>query len=139
MKKVDLDPDGPHSPDRTRETADVAAETIRVLNYATLPGRGGLMEPADVHALLGTLAQLVVRLPQVFTQSASWLAGEQSAGRVQEKADGPFHGDSKKAVTSAVSALDESSRVARRLQQLLREAQNAITGLAPAGDGGDQR
>lgn len=35
--------------------ADTAAEAIRALNYATLPGTGTLTGPADVYDVVGAL------------------------------------------------------------------------------------
>lgn len=81
--KVDLNPDNPHSPERTAELAHVAAEAVRVLNHATMPGRGGLAYPSDVCAVLSSLHELVRRIPQLCDQLGNWLAAENDAGRVR--------------------------------------------------------
>ena len=126
---LDLDPDAPHDPARTRQLADVAAEAVRTLNYATQGGRDGLTYPADAYDLLGTLGVLTQRLPQLCDQIGRWLSTEQTAGRLAETSSGPFGGNSDQAVTSARSALAEAGRIANRLTSLLGEAQSAISGV----------
>jgi len=134
---VDLNPDAPHSPERTRELADTAAEAVRALNYATQPGRDGLTYPGDVHSLLGALGTLTERLPQLCDQLGRWLATEQAAGHLAEGEHGHYGGDSGRAVIAARSALGEAGRTATRLTSLLGEAQAAISAVAYAGPDDD--
>lgn len=136
---LDLNPDTPHSPERTRQLADVAAEAIRTLNYATMIDRGGLDYPGDAYELLGTLGQLAARLPQLCGQVSAWLDAEQAAGNLGEvpAPRGRYGGDSARAVTAAGSALAEAGRTASHLSSLLGEAQSAIAGVEYVGPADD--
>lgn len=136
---LDLDPDAPHSPERTRQLADVAADAIRTLNYATMSDRGGLEYPGDAYELLGALVQLTQRLPQLSGQVAAWLDSEQAAGHLGEvpAPRGRYGGDSARAVAAAGSALAEAGRAAARLSSLLGEAQAAIAGVEYVGRNDD--
>lgn len=134
---LDLNPDTPHSPERTRQLADVAAEAVRTLNYATAPGKGGLTYPGDAYSLLGSLDVLASRLPQLCEQVAAWLTSEQSAGRLAETSSGRYGGDSARVVTAAGSALAEAGRTASHLSSLLGEAQAAIAGVEYVGPADD--
>lgn len=129
---LDLDPDAPHDPQRTAQLAALASAAVRILNYATLPGRGGLAYPGDAYDLLATLGELAGRLPQLCGQSAAWLSGELAAGHLAEIPGGRYGGDADRAVTAAGSALTEAARTASRLADVLREAHAALGGLEHA-------
>jgi hypothetical protein len=73
---------GPHSDTATTSAARIAAEAARVLGHATRGGAGGLTEPATIYAVLGELAALAHRLPQVCGQLSDWLLHEHVAGRL---------------------------------------------------------
>lgn len=77
-----FNPDGPHSPDLTREAAERMAELARFLAYATSPGIGGLDTPNDVERVVRSLAIALSRLPQSLRQSAAWLRQQADAGAV---------------------------------------------------------
>jgi hypothetical protein len=62
--------------------AGEAAEAVRALNHATLPGSGGLAFPADAYDVAGQLALLASRLPQALAQLHAFLHAEVKAGRV---------------------------------------------------------
>ncbi len=88
-----------------------AAEAVRVLNHATLPGSGGLVFPADAYDVTGQLAGRVV------------IVGGEHAGDPA-------------AVLAAVTAnMDAAVASARRLHQALDAAQNKLTWAAAATPG----
>jgi hypothetical protein len=122
---IDLDPDSPHSPERTRQLADVAAETIRTLNYATR-GDDGLREPGDAYELLGTLAQLAERLPQLCEQIRDYLTEAHNRGELFEPADGPHQGSTALAVMLTRDALGRAAGDATTLREAFRNAQAEI-------------
>jgi hypothetical protein len=64
------------------ELADRAAEAIRALNHATLPGHDAYEWPADVDAALAALERLAQRLPQTLDQAVAWLEQEHAAHRI---------------------------------------------------------
>src|ERR1700733_5899148 len=80
LMDIDLNVDGPHSPERTKEVADLLAECVRYLNYATMSGNG-LTDPADVYYILGALYTGTERLPQLFGNLARLLAAQAATGR----------------------------------------------------------
>lgn len=59
-----------------------AAEAVRALNHATLPGTSGLIYPADAYDVSGALSLLASRLPQALAQLLAFLQAEVAAGRV---------------------------------------------------------
>lgn len=106
--------------------AEDAAEAVRALNHATLPGSGGLMFPADAYETAGALAVLVARLPQALAQLSAFLQAETEAGQIIIAA-GPHVGDPGAAVSAACRHLDGASAAAGQLQQALDAAQQALT------------
>jgi hypothetical protein len=54
---------GPYSDASTSGAADLAAETVRYLNYAA--AKGGTTDPATIAALTSSLATAAYRLPQL--------------------------------------------------------------------------
>ena len=142
---LDLDPDTPHSPERTRHLADVAAGAIRTLNYATLPHRGGLLHPGDAYELIAALAQVAERLPQLCGQIGGFLDDAERAGHLFESSDGPWGGDARAAVEEAIGHLTFAADHARALRAVLRDAQAEIRAVRYAGpdreadtDGGER-
>ena len=122
---VALRTDGPHSPEYTKQVADIVAEAIRVLNYASMPGSGGLEYPGDVYSLLGALYTGTGRLPQLFRQLVAFLDAQAASGRL-----GDDHGRDVAAQTAqAAFYLGAAHQVAADLTASLQAAQNAIAGL----------
>lgn len=111
------------------QCAEQAAEAVRALNHVTLPGAGGLTEPADVYAVLGSLVTLMARLPQALTQLQSFLVREHAAGRVQI-VDGQHAGDPAAAVAALTSQLSCAVRSAEALQHALEQAHATVTWAA---------
>ncbi len=109
--------------------ADTAAEAIRALNYATLPAAGTLTGPADVYDVVGALATLTGRLPQILSQLQSFLAGEHAAGRVRI-VDGPHTGDPTAALAESDRWLTCAAGAADTLRHALEQAHAALSWTA---------
>jgi hypothetical protein len=109
--------------------AGQAAEAVRALNHATLPGPGGLAFPADAYDVTGALALLASRLPQALAQLLAFLRAEVEAGRVVIVA-GEHAGDPAAVLAAVTTSLDEAAASARRLRQALDAAQNRLTWAA---------
>ena len=111
--------------------ADTAAEAVRALNHATVFTDGGLTGPADVYDVLGSLAILAARLPQALAQLQTYLAREQTAGRVQ-LVDGPHTGDPAAALADVERWLTCAAGGADTLHQALEQAHATLTWAAHA-------
>jgi hypothetical protein len=109
--------------------ADQAAELVRALNHATLPGAGGLTYPADAYSVLANLAVLAVRLPQALTQAETFLANELAAGRVVI-VHGEHAGDPQAALAQAAAWLHAARASAHRLHVDLDHAAAALVWAA---------
>ena len=125
MPEINLHVDGPHSPERTKEIADLLAECVRFLNYASMSGGGGLSDPADVYYVLGALYTGTQRLPQLFGQLATILDRQVAAGTLADNTGGD------PAVLSAEAgyALATAAGAGDGLTTDLHDAQQAISGL----------
>jgi hypothetical protein len=106
-----------------------AAESVRALNHATLPGAGGLVFPADAYDVTGQLALLASRLPQALAQLLTFVRSEVEAGRVVIVA-GDHAGDPAAMLADATASLDAAVAPARRLHQALDAVQNQLTWAA---------
>jgi hypothetical protein len=106
-----------------------AAEAVRGLNHATLPGAGGLVFPADAYDVTGQLALLASRLPQALAQLHAFLQAEVKAGQVVIVA-GDQAGDPAAMLTAVTASLDAAVGSARRLHQALDAARNQLTWAA---------
>jgi hypothetical protein len=106
-----------------------AAEAVRALNHATLPGSGSLAFPADAYDVTGALSLLASRLPQALTQLLAFLRAEVKAGRVVIVA-GDHAGDPAAVLAAVTGSLDAAVASARRLHQALDAAQNQLTWAA---------
>ncbi len=113
------------------ELAGQAAEAVRALNHATLPGTGRLEYPADAYEVAGQLSVLAARLPQALAQLLAFLSEQAAAGRITVVAG--EHQDDPAAMLAAVTGdLDAAAASARRLHQALDAAQNHLTWAAGA-------
>lgn len=94
--------------------ADSAAEEVRTLIHATLPGKEAFKQPADVYSVAECLTVLVERLPQAIQQigAAVQKFEEQQAIR-----------------------MDDGSDPGVRVSEVLRALLDAQQGLAVAQDG----
>jgi hypothetical protein len=111
------------------ELAGQAAEAVRALNHATLPGTGGLAYPADAYEVTGQLSVLAARLPQALAQLLAFLGEQAAAGRIQAVA-GQHAGDAAAMLAAVTADLDAAVASARRLHQALDAAQNHLTWAA---------
>lgn len=113
--------------------AGQAAEAVRALNHATLPGAGGMVFPADAYDVTGQLTLLASRLPQALAQLLAFLNTEVQAGRVVIVA-GDNAGDPAAVLAAVTGSLDSAVASARRLHQALDAAQNNLTWAAASGE-----
>jgi len=111
------------------ELAGQAAEAVRALNHATLPGAGGLDYPADAYEVTGQLSLLAARLPQALAQILTFLQERAATGAVTVVA-GEHQGDPAAMLTAVTADLDAAVASARRLHQALDAAQNHLTWAA---------
>jgi hypothetical protein len=127
----------PNTADPAR-LADCAAEAIRGLIYATMPGDDNLDYPSDLAAVIGGLELLAGRLPQTCRQLAGWLTGKNVAGRV--RADDTSAGATAEAVTATVAWLQRAGAAAEQLRVALESAHVPAAALAYTADNeeGDQ-
>jgi hypothetical protein len=109
--------------------ADAAAEAIRALNHATLPGSGGLAYPGDVYSVLIALSLLAARLPQALAQAETFLVAQLTAGRIVI-VDGAHTGDPDAAVAQAAACLHTARAAAHALHVDLDHAAAALVWAA---------
>ena len=81
--------------------------------------------------MLGSLAMLAARLPQALSQLQTFLAREQTAGRVQV-VDGPHAGDPASALVDVERWLTCAAGSADALHQALDQAHATLTWAARA-------
>ena len=118
--------DGPHADEHTTAAADLAAEAVRFLNYATgSHAPHGLTYPATVYTITADLALAADRMPQLFDQLAAWLTAEEAAGRLAMDDRTP----ARVAVVNATTRLDIARALAMRLAALLSDVQQSIAAL----------
>lgn len=122
---IDLNTDGPHSPDYTREVGNALAEAVRVLNYATRGEADGLEYPGDVYTLLGALYTATGRMPQLLTQLVEFLAAQGGSGTLADD-----HGRNVPSqIAEASYHLGHAHGAATALTKALQQAQQSISGL----------
>ena len=130
--------DGPHADEHTVGAANLAAECVRFLNYATgshAGPDGGVTWPSTVYSVTGGLSEMALRMPQVLTQMSLWLAAEVADGRLAMD----DLSDPGAAVADARAHLNLAKHAALRLEKELAAAQNAlaaVNGRGPAREGG---
>jgi hypothetical protein len=118
--------DGPHDDDHTAATADLAAECIRFLNYATgSHSPTGLVYPSTAYMIAADLSSAAHRMVQLFDQLADWLEREDAAGMLGTD-DGQPTGD---VVALARIHFTEAAAYATGLSGQLAALQNAVTWL----------
>ena len=119
----DLNIDGPHSPDNTREAAALLPEVTRFLNHATGNHAAAALEfPSDVNSVVGNLASMAAHLPQLLGQLTAWLQNQNAAGRIYIDHAGRSRSrgsDPTSAVTEAAAALLDATGAAGRLYDAL--------------------
>ena len=118
-------PDGPHSPDLTREAGDQLGELVRYLNRATFGRAGGLEYPSDAYSLLGNWAHAAGMMFQLAEQVATFLGYQASRPGLYD-ARGADPGER---VAAGQEALDRAAAAAWTLCRALQDAQSAIAGV----------
>ena len=117
---------GPHDDEHTAAAADLAAECIRFLNYATGSyAPAALVYPSTVYRVAADLSSATHRMVQLFGQLADWLAREDAAGMLGTDDGAP----SADVVADARLNLAVAARTAQRLSEQLAAIQNGISGL----------
>lgn len=118
--------DGPHNDERTAAVAELAAEAVRFVNYATgSHASSGLTYPATAYAVTASLGLAASRLPQLAAQVTDFLDRELAAGRLGEDSGG----DPVLAVERARRHLEHAARAAVALHDYLSAAQSDLAGL----------
>jgi hypothetical protein len=131
---TDLNPDGPHSPDRTREAGDLFDACSKFLTYATMGRAPGLEYPADTYALAADLYSATGRFPQMCEQLGQFILAQAATGRLYE-AQGR---DITAQAGRALAHLGQAADAARALTRALQSFQADIAGLGVKGDGNAQ-
>lgn len=117
---------GPHDDEHTAAAADLAAEAVRYLNYATgSHAPAGLAYPSTVYLLAADLSSAAHRMVQLFGQLGDWLTREDAAGMLGTDDGSP----SADVVTTARKRLAAASASATLLSAQLAALQNGIAGL----------
>lgn len=135
---VELDArlNGPHDDEHTAAAADLAAEAIRYLNYATGPhAADGLHGPSAVYEVTAGLYLAASRLAPCLDQLGAWLYRQDAAGLVGTDDGAPAVG----VVAGAFGLCRAAARKADALAADLAGLQSAISGLngrGPARTGG---
>jgi hypothetical protein len=118
--------DGPHAAEHTTAAADLAAEAIRYLNYATGSHRAaGLEYPSDAYDVAASLGLAAGRMPQLFRQLEAWLAAEDAAGMLGVDSGQP----TADVLAAANRHLHVATVHAERLAASLYALQSEISGL----------
>ena len=133
MPYIDLNPDRPHSPERTAEAGQFFDAISRLITYATMPRNGGLAFPSDAYILLAEIYCATGRLPQVCEQVDTFLRAQMATGRLYEaRQDREVAGQ----VAAASASLARAAAAAEELTRALQAVQADIAGLGVR-EGGD--
>lgn len=130
MSEIDLNPDRPHSPERTAEAGTFFDALSRLITYATMPGRGGIEFPADVYVLVAELYSATGRLPQICEQMDTFLRQQEATGRLYEARSLDVAGQ----VSKASAHLAQAAGAAEALTRALQAVQADIAGLGVTKD-----
>lgn len=108
--------------------AERAAEAVRELNHRTRDPRV-FSGPAELYRLVGELALVAVRFPQLLDQLDRWLSAEHDAGRVRVDDTG---GDPGLVVAAAGAGLADAGDAAHDLARVLDAARQHLARLGAA-------
>jgi hypothetical protein len=131
MTAPNLNPDGPHSPERTAEAGQLFDDCSRYLVYASMPENRGLEYPADAYRLIADLYSAAGRLPQACEQIGRFLGAQ---GRRADAYEARGRTPSEQAAIGA-ARLADAATAAHNLTRALQAAQAAIAGLGIREDG----
>jgi hypothetical protein len=129
---VDLNADGPHSGEYSREVAEAMAEAARVLCHATIGSAPGLDYASDADSVTGFMASTAARLGQLSEQLSGHLGWMHGHGRLGDD-DGQ---DVSGRVDAARDAYSEAGRLAAQLSRALSRAQSATSHMQTLGPDG---
>jgi hypothetical protein len=122
--------DGPHDDEHTAGAAELAAQAVRFLNYATgSHSNAGLRYPATVYAIIGNLSAAACGLSQLCRQLTGWLHDQDTAGHLGSD-DGTPPGV---AVEMAAMRLRDAVVLADKLGADLAAAQSILSGVNARG------
>ncbi|WP_405778341.1 hypothetical protein [Streptomyces sp. NBC_00859] len=110
--------------------ADQAAETIRSLNYATLPNAGALAFPGDAYSTIGNLSILAMRLPQALHQIGAFIDRQHEIDSLYSD-QGPE--DLIARITNLRNATGDAVRAAEALYAALDQAHSALSPIDARG------
>jgi hypothetical protein len=122
---MDLNPDGPHSPERTAEAGQLFDDCSRFLVYASMSEKRGLEYPSDAYRLIADVYAATGRLPQACEQIGRFLVAQAARSGVYEARGRDPRGQA----ALAAAQLAEAAGAARTLTAALQAAQAAIAGL----------
>lgn len=123
----DLCGSGDYPEHAARDAADRVAETVRLLNYLSLPhdGAPGLTYPGDMYDIVASLKVAVQRMPQLFQQLSLWLGEQYALGNVGHDS----RQDPAPYVAKVREFLDTGIGPAEELERALNVAHNYSSGL----------
>jgi hypothetical protein len=122
---MDLNPDGPHSPESTAEAGQLFDDCSRFLCYASMSEKRGLEYPADAYRLIADIYMATGRLPQACDQIGRFLMAQgRRAGAYEARGRNPSE-----QTALAAARLAEAAGAAHALTAALQAAQAAIAGL----------
>jgi hypothetical protein len=122
---MDLNPDGPHSPERTAEAGQLFDDCSRFLVYATMSEKRGMDYPGDAYKLIADLYAATGRLPQACEQIGRFLEAQaRRAGAYDARGRNP-----RQQAEHAAGHLSRAANAAYTLTVALQAAQTAIAGL----------
>jgi hypothetical protein len=125
MTDINLNPDGPHSPERTRKVGQLFDDASRFLCYATIERHGGLDYPADAYSLVADLYSATGRFPQICSQLETFLRAQEATGRLYEARGRSIAAQ----VDQAAVHLSHARAAAHNLTKALQAVQADISGL----------
>ena len=135
MNSIEFSPDGPHFDDYTIDLAAAYAETVRVLNHATMY-RDGMSWPSTAYSVVGNLAAGAAGLRQLLDQIGVFLDREDAAGRLGDDRRRPT-GDPATTLAAAHVHLTAARLAAAALSVALGEAHSALSSLYTRGVSGE--
>ncbi|WP_405016685.1 hypothetical protein OHV05_05920 [Kitasatospora sp. NBC_00070] len=119
----------------TAELTSEAAELIRAAGLAAQPGGPpGLLHLADAAHVVGALAGLTARLPELLDQVAAFLSSEQATGRIGPQPTRNDHAGAEfDAIRLARDAREHLYEAGRTAALLAESVAAASTALSPMG------
>ena len=131
---MNLNPDGPHSPERTGEAGQLFDDCSRFLVYATMSEKHGLAYPANAYRLIADFYAATSRLPQACEQIGQFLEAQ---GRRDDAYDARGR-DPRQQAGHAAGQLARASAALHAATAALQAAQTAIAGLGIYEDEGGE-